>query len=1025
MNLSPLILLATFLSTSLAFVRTGPHIVREPVDTLYDQGSNIQTLSLFCEAEGEVTPTITWRKDGADLDLSDSRFIQTQDRLTISALRKDADEGTYQCVVSNAYGTIFSTEAELKFAYVDQYPLTPLDPVSLQLNTGACISCSPPDHYPGLDVIWQKDNSGVTTDLRIRTTIDGRLCFANVETTDEGLYHCLVKSSVDSLGAAVVFKASPRFQVTVQSGSASAVSSPRVLVDVPDTTIKAGRDATLECFFSGSPHPTLQWRRKSPADAPLPSTPSNENQELIIRNAQPEDSGEYECLASNDQEQNVKSTGTLTVVSAPSWLQELEDTDIDIMSSLTWRCEAESVYDITYEWYRNAQLINTGFDRISFSDNFRTATFTSLEESDSAMYQCVARNEHGSVVSTAQLKVNAIPPSFPVPVQSNQPAARGGSVLILCNPDGAPKPTIKWYRGSSRINTGGRFNVTEEGHLYITGVVDSDFGDYRCEATNTFSTESSTGSLVIKDGTNIIHPPADATIVIGHDDVIQCGATADEDFELIYIWLFDGSQLNIDDNPHYRKEDGNLHLLSVNQDMQGEYTCRAETSIDADMVSAIITVSGPPDPPTAVDVVLEEFLAELSWIPGDEHNSPTTGYVIESKTNHRPNWMEERTVNSISTTVTISELSPWSTYQFRVSAMSARGVGEPSAPSAEVVTEPAEPSVSPTDISGGGGNQGDLRITWQPLDGADQNGPGIYYIVHWKQESSTNQFATAEVRTGENIHIVSNMPVYTPYEVKLQAGNEAGTGPISATSIVYSYQEAPTDAPTMVNSKSYSETELVLEWDPVDDSNFQGVLTGYRIYYWPQGTSQEEADTVETDGVVTTAMLEDLEAATSYSIVIEALSGGGEGPASIEITGTTKKMAPLTAPQIEKAVVQKDNSVKLTWNSITTGSTEESLIGYKILFWKHGTFMDSALNVTVPKGVTSFKLEKLDPKTTYYVKVRAYSSGGDGALSDQQVVETGKPTTGSLSDDDNGNGCTIKSFTSLIASLILICIFVL
>lgn len=40
------------------------------------------------------------------------------------------------------------------------------------------------------------------------------------------------------------------------------------------------------------------------------------------------------------------------------------------------------------------------------------------------------------------------------------------------------------------------------------------------------------------------------------------------------------------------QEDGNLHLLSVNQDMQGEYTCRAETSIDADMVSAIITVSG-------------------------------------------------------------------------------------------------------------------------------------------------------------------------------------------------------------------------------------------------------------------------------------------------------------------------------------------------------------------------------------------------------------------------------------------------
>lgn len=92
----------------------------------------------------------------------------------------------------------------------------------------------------------------------------------------------------------------------------------------------------------------------------------------------------------------------------------------------------------------------------------------------------------------------AIPPSFPIPLQRNQPAARGGSVLIVCDPMGAPKPTIRWYRQGSQITSGGRFNVTEDGNLLINDVEDGDGGEYRCEATNTFSTESSTGSLVIK-----------------------------------------------------------------------------------------------------------------------------------------------------------------------------------------------------------------------------------------------------------------------------------------------------------------------------------------------------------------------------------------------------------------------------------------------------------------------------------------------------------------------------------------------
>lgn len=242
---------------------------------------------------------------------------------------------------------------------------------------------------------------------------------------------------------------------------------------------------------------------------------------------------------------------------------------------------------------------------------------------------------------------------------------------------------------------------------------------------------------------------------------------------------------------------------------------------------------------------------------------------------------------------------------------------------------------------------------------------------------------------------------------------------------MYSYQEAPADPPTGVDAKPSSSNQVVLEWNSVSDSNFQGVLTGYRIYYWPEGSSQDDAEIVETNGTRTMVVIDDLKAATEYFFVIEALSGGGEGPASQEVNVATRKFAPLAAPQIEKAQLQNGNAVKLSWSSITTGNTEEPLSGYKILFWKKGSHMDSAESVKVKKEDTSYTLTALDPSSTYYIKVQGFSPGGDGELSEQETVETGKPLTGYNVNDDGGSAHIITSLTSLIGSLLLMSILVL
>lgn len=114
----------------------------------------------------------------------------------------------------------------------------------------------------------------------------------------------------------------------------------------------------------------------------------------------------------------------------------------------------------------------------------------SLALVDSGMYQCVAENKHGTIYSTAELRVQGRRPNraqllgilshcrtiallfltdFPPrvlsvhapdfrlnPVKKLIPAARGGQVMIECRPRAAPKPSLFWSRGTELLTNSSR-----------------------------------------------------------------------------------------------------------------------------------------------------------------------------------------------------------------------------------------------------------------------------------------------------------------------------------------------------------------------------------------------------------------------------------------------------------------------------------------------------------------------------------------------------------------------------------------
>lgn len=56
--------------------------------------------------------------------------------------------------------------------------------------------------------------------------------------------------------------------------------------------------------------------------------------------------------------------------------------------------------------------------------------------------------------------------------------------VLKCQPDAAPPPEFRWYKGDTEITTGGRYTVSQDGTLLIKDVTEQDAGQYKCWAKN-------------------------------------------------------------------------------------------------------------------------------------------------------------------------------------------------------------------------------------------------------------------------------------------------------------------------------------------------------------------------------------------------------------------------------------------------------------------------------------------------------------------------------------------------------------
>ena len=88
---------------------------------------------------------------------------------------------------------------------------------------------------------------------------------------------------------------------------------------------------------------------------------------------------------------------------------------------------------------------------------------------------------------------------------TNAHALTGTTAELVCNPSGAPKPTVKWKFGRRYLQNGGKYTILPSGNLLIHKVSATDAGSYTCEVKNSMGSDRARGRLNVRGKPNRMH----------------------------------------------------------------------------------------------------------------------------------------------------------------------------------------------------------------------------------------------------------------------------------------------------------------------------------------------------------------------------------------------------------------------------------------------------------------------------------------------------------------------------------------
>ncbi|XP_032174095.1 neurofascin isoform X10 [Mustela erminea] len=935
-----------------------PTITKQSVkDHIVDPRDNIL---IECEAKGNPAPSFHWTRNSRYFNIAKDPRVSMRRRsgtLVIdfrSGGRPEEYEGEYQCFARNKYGTALSNRIRLQVSKSPLWPKENLDPVVVQEGAPLTLQCNPPPGLPSPVIFWMSSSmEPITQDKRVSQGHNGDLYFSNVMLQDmQTDYSCNARfhftHTIQQKNAFTlkVLTNNPYNDSSLRNHpdmySARGVAERTPSFMYPQGTASSqmvlrGMDLLLECIASGVPTPDIAWYKKG---GDLPSDKAkfeNFNKALRITNVSEEDSGEYFCLASNKMG-STRHTISVRVKAAPYWLDEPKNLILAPGEDGRLVCRANGNPKPTVQWMINGEPLQSAPPNPNREVAGDTIIFRDTQISSRAVYQCNTSNEHGYLLANAFVSVLDVPPRMLSPRNQLIRVILYNRTRLDCPFFGSPIPTLRWFKNGQGSNLdGGNYHVYENGSLEIKMIRKEDQGIYTCVATNILGKAENQVRLEVKDPTRIFRMPEDQVAKRGTTVQLECRVKHDPSLKLTVSWLKDDEPLYIGNR--MKREDDSLTIFGVAERDQGSYTCVASTELDQDLAKAYLTVladqatptnhlaalpKGRPDRPRDLELTdLAERSVRLTWIPGDDNNSPITDYVVQFEEDQfQPGVWHDHSKFPGSVNSAVLQLSPYVNYQFRVIAINEVGSSHPSLPSERYRTSGAPPESNPADVKGEGTRKNNMEITWTPMNATSAFGPNLRYIVKWRRRETRESWNNVTVWGSR--YVVGQTPVYVPYEIRVQAENDFGKGPEPDTVIGYSGEDLPS-APRRFRVRQPNLETINLEWDHPEHPN--GILIGYTLKYLAFNGTKLGKQIVENFSPNQTKFtMQRADPVSRYRFTLSARTQVGSGEAVTEESPAppneaTPTAAPPTWPPTTVGATGAVSSTDATAPAATTEAT--------------------------------------------------------------------------------------------------------
>ncbi|XP_069013684.1 obscurin isoform X23 [Embiotoca jacksoni] len=654
-------------------IKAQPATFKQKLDNQEDEEGNSVTLS--CELSKPGVP-VEWKKGTQVLKTGEKYQMKQKASVNELLINKvvPEDSGDYSCVCGDQ-----KTTASLKIKAQPATFKQKLDNQEAEEGNSVTLSCEL--SKPGVPVEWKKGTQVLKTgekyQMKQKASVN-ELLINKVVPEDSGDYSCVCGDQKTT--ASLKIKAQPvTFKQKIESQEA-----------------EEGNSVTMSCELS-KPGVPVEWKKgtqvlKSGEKYQMKQKASVN--ELLINKVVPEDSGDYSCVCGDQKTTaslKIKVVKLSTSPSAAKPESKRQETKEMMEAKMP---ESPS---IASKDEHKRQEINETVEAVTVPATGQTPKQQLLKED----------TERGS----RELKEGGeAKPINIVQGLENAETFDGGETLFECALSRPESKDCCWLLDGKPVKESPNVEIVsfESGRRHLLLLKELRVKD-SCTVTFKAGTASTSAQLSVKGWQlEVVKALEDKVAAVG-EKVEFCVELTEPVPVAEVTWYSNGVELKPSDLWAMRADGCSYRLVLRQAPLlpKQEITFAARDALSLAKLT-IITVPDPPEDPEVLSKTKQSVT--LSWFtPLHDGGSPILGYRVEMRLVDSALWLPCHSEAVCNTEFVVENLTPESSYRFRVSAINRAGTGEPvELPQTVQLEAPTPPLISPN------AKQADLEALGQP-----------------------------------------------------------------------------------------------------------------------------------------------------------------------------------------------------------------------------------------------------------------------------------------------------------------------